>query len=98
MDCIGNLALSTIKWRKGLGLHRRVPLEDAALPSPKRLRAGRSKASPTGLSVSEPIEGRYVLLLPDRGRSVKRLHRPNLLGLDCMGIKEHQSFKISYEH
>jgi len=86
MDCIGNLPLSTIKWRKGLGLHQRVPLEDAALPSPKRLpsarlleaglRAGRSKASPTGLSVSEPIEERYVLLLPDRGRSVKRLIGP----------------------
>jgi hypothetical protein len=44
--------------------------------------------------VSEPIEGGSVFLLPDRGGSLKRLHRPNPLGLDCMGFKEDQSFKI----
>ena len=31
--------------------------------------------------VSEPIEEGYVLPLPDRDGSLKRLHRPNLLGI-----------------
>ncbi len=47
------------------------PLKDAALPSPKRLRAGRSEASPTRPSVSEPIEEKCVFFCPtvvDPGR------------------------------
>ena len=67
-------------------------------PSRGPFKGSRSKASPTRPSVSERTEEEYVLLLPDRGGSLKRLHRPNLFGLDCMGFKEHQSFKISYEH
>ncbi len=93
-----NASISTIRWRRGLTPLRGVPLKEAALPSPKRLRASRSKASPTRPSVSEPFGEECVLSLPDRGGSLKRLHRPNLLGLDHMSFKEHQSFKPFYEY
>ena len=57
-------------------------------PSRGPFNGSRSKASPTGPAVSERIEEEYVLLLPDRGGSLKRLHRPNLFELECVGIKE----------
>jgi hypothetical protein len=50
------------------------------------------------VKMSESVEEGCVLLLPDRGGSLKRVHRPNLLGLDCMGFKEDRSFKIFDGH
>jgi hypothetical protein len=87
MDCFGNPPL----------LNNQIE-ERVESPSQGPFRGSRPKASPTRPSVSEAIEEECVLLLPDRGGSLKRLHRPNLLGLDCMGFKEHQSFKIFYGH
>ena len=53
----------------------------------------RSKVSPTRPSVSEPIEERCFSLLPDRGGSLKRLHRPNLLGFCCISFNERLGFQ-----
>jgi len=46
----------------------------------------------------EPIGKNVFSYWPTGGRPLKRLHRPNLLRLDCMGFKECRSFKICYEH
>ena len=64
-------------------------------PSLGPFRGCRSKASPTGPSVSERIGEECVLLLPDWGGSLKRLHRPNLFGLGYIGFNEkHARLKI----
>jgi hypothetical protein len=39
------------------------------------------------------MEVGYVLLLPYWGGSLKRLHRPNLFGFGCIGLKEKQGFQ-----
>ena len=77
MDCMGNPPLFSNQVEE-----RFVP------PLRGPFRGIRSKASPARPSVSAPIEEGCVLLLPDRGGSLKRLHQPHLLGLDCMRIKE----------
>ena len=86
MDCIGT-PVSTIKLRKGLSLLREVTLEDAALkllqPAPLCLSLLSRDVSYDWPTGVGPFES---------------LHRPNRLGLDCMGIKEDQSFRILYEH
>jgi len=89
MDCIGNLP----------PLNNQV--EERFEPLSRGLFRGcRSKASPTRPSVSEPIEGGCVLLLPDRGRSLKRLlgtsrfrHRPNLLTAHRISFKKKLGFQ-----
>ena len=77
MDCIGNPPP-----------HKNQVEERFEPPSRDPFRGCRSKASRTRPSVSEPIEEGCVLLLPDRGGSLKRLHRPNLLGIGCISFKE----------
>jgi hypothetical protein len=42
---------------------------------------------------TEPLEVASVLSLPDWGGSLKRLHRPNLLGFDCLGFKGKPEFQ-----
>ena len=88
MDCMGNPSALNNQVEERFEPPSRVLLRDAALPSPKRLRAGRSQASPTRPSVSEAIGEGCVLLLPERGGSLKRLHRPNLLGVHRIGSRE----------
>jgi hypothetical protein len=43
--------------------------------------------------VSNPIEEESVLLLPDRGRSLKRLNWPNLLRVLCTSFNEKPWFQ-----
>ena len=37
--------------------------------------------------------GRMYFVIARPGRSLKRLHRPNLLGLDSMGFKDKKAFQ-----
>jgi hypothetical protein len=37
---------------------------------------------------------KYALFLPDGGRSLKRLHRPNRLEFGCMRFKENPGLKL----
>ena len=62
-------------------------------PSRDPFRGSRSKASRTRPSVSEPIDEGCVVLLPDRGKSLKRLHRPNLLGGGWIRFKKKPGFE-----
>jgi hypothetical protein len=45
--------------------------------------------------VSEPIKEECVLLLPDRGGSLKRLHRPNLLEVQCKVSRRNRGFNVT---
>ena len=86
-ELYGNLPILNNQAQERLDLTWRVPLKEAAL---KLL-----QLSPLCLSVL----GKNVFYCCPTGVGPwKRLHRPELLGLSYMGFKEHQSFKIFYEH